>query len=153
GARRVVSERVIIKKELTNLGKRLLRPGDLLNHMTNAARAVSMAAHSLRPQAERAARFAAATCIERQIRMQQIADEVVPDGEVACVQGCQERRRAEGLKDRAVLAVPGDAIAITIREAGDLSSGASRRTLLDGEVEFVARDKIDDGGSAQASFR
>src|SRR5215469_3175863 len=64
GARRVVSERIVIKKELADLGKCLLRPGNLLSHMTNAAGPIAMPPHSLRPQAERAARLAAASCIE-----------------------------------------------------------------------------------------
>ena len=66
GARQVVGEGIVVEEELLHLREGLLRPGDLLDDMADAARAIAMPAHGLRPQAEGAARFAAAPGVERE---------------------------------------------------------------------------------------
>ena len=88
------------KKNSFTCGKCLLRPGDLLDHMADAARAVAMAADGLRPQAEGAARFAAAAGIERDVGVLQIADEVILDPQVALVDRRDERQLVHVLEDR-----------------------------------------------------
>ena len=67
------------KKNSFTCGKAFCAQRDLLDHMADAAGAVAMAADRLRPQAEGAARFAAAAGVERDVGMLQIADEVVLD--------------------------------------------------------------------------
>ena len=68
GARQIVGEGVVVEEELLHLREGLLRPGDLLDHMADAAGAVAMAADGLRPEAEGAARFAAAAGVDARCR-------------------------------------------------------------------------------------
>ena len=49
GARQIVGERVVVEKELLHLRERLLRPRDFLDHMPDAARAITVTADGLRP--------------------------------------------------------------------------------------------------------
>ena len=60
GARQVVGEGVVVEEELLDLREGLLRPVHLVDDVADAARAIAVPADGLRPQAERAARFAAA---------------------------------------------------------------------------------------------
>ena len=53
--------------------------------MLDAAHPVPMATDRLRPQAEGAARLAAAAGVERDVRVLQIADEIILDPEVALI--------------------------------------------------------------------
>ena len=76
GAGQVVGEGVVVEEEFLDLREGLFRPGDFLGHMADAAGAVAMAADGLRPQAEGAARLAAAPGIDRQIGMLQVAAEI-----------------------------------------------------------------------------
>src|SRR6185437_9126034 len=71
-----------------------------------------MPAHGLRPQAEGAARFAAAAGVQRHVRVQQIADEIVLDPQVALVDLGDERKLVHVLKDGAVLVVDDRARAV-----------------------------------------
>ena len=66
GARQVVGEGVVVEEELLHLREVLLGQADLLDDVADAAGPVAMAAHGLRPQAEGAARLAAAAGIERE---------------------------------------------------------------------------------------
>ena len=79
GARQVVGEGVVVEEEFLHLREGFLRPGDLLDHVADAARAVAVAADGLRPQAEGAARFAAAPGVDRDVGMLEVADEIVLD--------------------------------------------------------------------------
>ena len=89
-ARAIVGEGVVVEEEFLDLRKRRFRPADLVDDMADAARAVAMAAHRLRPQAEGAARFAAAAGVERDVGMPEIADEIILDGQVALVDGASQ---------------------------------------------------------------
>ena len=91
-ARQVVGQRVVVEEELLDLRERLLRPCQLLDDVADAARAIAMAADGLRPQAEGAARFAAAAGVERDVGVLQIADEIILDLEVALVDRRDERQ-------------------------------------------------------------
>src|SRR5262249_35803593 len=68
-ARTIVGEGIVVEEEFLHLRERGFRPADLVDDVADAARAVAMAADGLRPQAERAARFAAAAGIERNVRV------------------------------------------------------------------------------------
>ena len=89
-ARAIVGKGVVVEEEFLDLRERRFRPADLVDDMADAARAVAMTADRLRPQAEGAARFAAAAGIERNVGMPEIADEVILDGQVALVDGASQ---------------------------------------------------------------
>src|SRR5208283_5879614 len=75
GSRRVVGEGVVVEEELFDLRKGGLGPTDLFEHMADAAGAIAMPAHGLRPEAECAARFAAPPRVERDVWVFQVAVE------------------------------------------------------------------------------
>ncbi len=79
GPRPVVGEGVVVEEVLLHLREEPLRVRDLGHHVLDRARAVAVAAHRLRPQAEGALRAAAAAGVERDVGMLQVADEVVLD--------------------------------------------------------------------------
>ena len=105
GARRVVGEGVVVEEELLHLRERRFGPAYLVDHVADAARAIAMPADRLRPQAEGAARFAAAAGVERDVGVLEIADEVILDLEVALVDLAHERERIHVLEDGAFLVV------------------------------------------------
>ena len=76
-----------------------------------------MPADGLRPQAEGAARFAAAAGVERDIGVQQVADEIVFDAQVALVDLGDEGKLVHVLQDRAILVVHDPAGAVAIGDA------------------------------------
>ena len=127
GARQIVGEGVVVEEELLHLGERLLRPGDLLDDVADRAGAVAMAADRLRPQAEGAARFAAAPGIDREIGMLQVADEIILDVEVALIDRRDERQAVHVLQDRALVVVDDDARRIAVGQAGDVGPRLVRR--------------------------
>ena len=112
--------------------------------MADAAGAVAMAAHGLRPQAEGAARLAAASGIDRDIGMLEIADEIVLDLQVALVDRRDEGQRVHVLEDRPRPRCGGwrrrrrasdsPTMSVQILAVGD---------FLDGEIEFIAGDEIE----------
>src|SRR5256885_14284511 len=108
-----------------------------------AARAVAMAAHRLRPQAEGAARLAAATGIDRDIGMLEVADEVILDLEVALIDLGDEGQLVHVLEDGAVPIMGDRAGDIAIGNPVDFVEGEPVGNLLDGEIELVARDEVD----------
>ena len=142
-ARQVVGQRVVVEEDLLDLRERLHRPFQLVDDVADAARAVVVAADGLRPQAEGAARFAAAPGVERQIGVPQIADEIVLDLEIALVDRRDERQLVHVVQDGALGVVDDAAVALAIRQAGDAAEVAALRHLLDGEIELVAGDEIE----------
>ena len=82
GPRKVVGERVIVEEELAHLGEVALGPGDLGLDARRASHPVPMAADRLRPQAEGALGSAAPPRVERDVGVQEIADEVVLDRQI-----------------------------------------------------------------------
>ena len=110
-ARQVVGQRVVVEEHLLDLRERLHRPFQLVDDVSDAAGAVVVSAHGLRPQAEGAARFAAAPGVERQIRMPQVADEVVLDLEIALVDRRDERQLVHVVQHGAVGVVDDAAVA------------------------------------------
>src|SRR5207249_10539298 len=134
---------VVIEKELLDLRERLLRPCDLLHDVANAARAIAMAADGLRPQAEGATRLAAASGVERDVRMLEITNEVVLDPEVALVALRHEWQRVHILQRGTRRIVHDASICAAVRESGYRAPIPAFRDFLDGEVEFITGDEID----------
>src|SRR5262249_60034674 len=99
----VVGERVVVEEEFLDVREGGARPGQLLDHMPDAAYAVAVPADGLRPQAEGATRFAAAAGVERDVGMLQVAAEVVLDDEVALVDRRDERQLIHVLENGALL--------------------------------------------------
>ena len=85
GARQIVGEGVVVEEKLPHLREIFLRRGHFRFHAVRAAHPVAVPAQRLRPQAERALRAAAPARVERDVRMLQVADEVVLDGQIALV--------------------------------------------------------------------
>src|SRR5260370_2362296 len=84
--------------------------------------------------------------------MFKIAAEIVLDDEVALVNRRDEWQFVHVLEDGAVLVVHDDAGGVAPGEPADAAEVAPLRYLLDGEIEFVARDKIDRRRSFEARF-
>src|SRR5581483_7337903 len=101
GPRTVVREGVVIEEKFLHLRKSLLGPAHFLDHVADAARPVAMTADRLRPQTEGAARFTAAPGIERDVRMLQITDKIILDGEIALVNRRYERQFVHVLQNGA----------------------------------------------------
>src|SRR5579862_3629607 len=114
---------------------------------------VIVPAHGLRPQAEGAARFAAAARVDRDVGMLQIADEVVLHHQVALVDRRDPGKAVHVVQDRAILVVHDDALIVAERQPLDRGLVVAVGDLLDGEVELVARDEIDRGAVLQRAFR
>ncbi len=142
GARTVVGEGVVVEEELLDLRELRLGARDLGHHVGSAARAVAVPADRLRPEAEGAARLAATAGIEREVGMQQIADEVILDHEVALVDVDHPGQRIHVLDDGALGIVHHRAVALVAQPENALERAALRH-LLDGEVELGAADEID----------
>ena len=75
--------------------------------------------------------------------MPQIADKIIVDIEIAFIDRRDKRQVVHIFQDRALVVMNNDPGRISIRQAGDLAPGPVFRHLLDGEIELVARDKID----------
>ena len=86
GARQIVGERIVVEEELAApAGNSFLARRHFGFDVVCAAHPVAVPAQRLRPQAECALRTAAPAGVERDVRMLQVADEVVLDGQVALV--------------------------------------------------------------------
>ena len=110
--------------------------------MLDRARAIALAADGLRPQTERALRAAAPAGVERDVRVKQVADEVVLDREIAPIHVDDVRQRIHVLEDRAIGRVP-DAAVLAEAESEDVAQRPALGHFLDREVELVARDEVD----------
>src|SRR5262249_22244097 len=99
GARPVVGEGVVVEEVLAHLRETALGAGDLGRHVARAARAIAVAADGLRPQTKSALRPAAAARVQRNVRMQQVTDEVVLDDEIALVDIGDKRQLVHVFED------------------------------------------------------
>jgi hypothetical protein len=91
GARQIVGEGVVVEEEFLHLRESRFARRISSRH-AGRAHAVAVPADGLRPQAEGAARFAAAPGVERHVGVLQVADEVVLDAQVALVDLGDERQ-------------------------------------------------------------
>ena len=139
------------KKYSRTCGKCRTARGDLRHHVLHAARAIAMAPHRLGPETEGALGAAAAARVERDVGMEQVADEVLLDHEVALIHVHHEGQGVHVLEGRA-LGRPPEAIAVAVAEPAHRAERAALRDLLDGEVEVRPRHELDGRGRRQRRF-
>ena len=150
GAPGVGGEGVVVEEQLLHLGEAPLQLRALLEDVPDAARAVAVAGRHLRPEAEGAARRAAAAGVERHVRVLAVRAVVLLVVEVARVDVGGERQRVEllgGERRRLVVlhvgAVAEEADAVDVLERPSLGDRDHR------QVELLARDVVDHAGVAQ----
>ncbi len=112
-----------------------------------------MPAHGLRPQAEGAARTAAAAGVDRHIGVLQVADEVVVDLQVALVDRRHEGQLVHVLDHRALPVVFERAVRQAVGQAQDVLERLARGHVLAGVVELLAADEVDGLARAQRAAR
>ena len=152
-ARQIVGQRVVVEEDLLDRRKGLARVFDLGDHMFDRAHAIIVAADRLRPKAERAARFAAAPRVKREVGVLEIAAEIAVDVEVALVDRRHERQEVHIGQDLAILVVNDRAFGVAVGNALDLRPVQAFGDVLDREVEFVAGDEIERVRRFEALFR
>src|ERR1700749_3514086 len=100
--------------------------------MPEAADGIFLDAQGLGPKAEGAMRFATAARIDRDIRVHQIADEIILDPEIAGIDVRDERKQGHVLERRALAVMDDLAGGIAIAHAVDRLPGLTLGNLLDG---------------------
>ena len=85
GARQVGGEGVVVEEELLDLREELLHVGHFVGDILRRADAVFVAADGLRPEAEGALGGASAAGVEAHVGMEQVADEILLDLQVALI--------------------------------------------------------------------
>ena len=148
---RVVGEGVVVEEELLELGEVVEALAHLRGHVLGAANAEAMPLDGLRPQAEGAAREAAAARVEGEIRVESLADLIVLDAQVALVDVGHVGQRVHVHGHRTVLRVD-DAATLTVAETIDLLEAPALGDLLDRVVELAARHEVDALGGLERSF-
>src|SRR5262249_4190856 len=124
-SRPIVGERVIVEEVLLDLGKVSAGHADLFDDVLDRPGPIPVTADRLGPEAKRAFRAAAASRIERYVRMQEVADEVVLDGQVPLVHVDDERQLVHPFENGTIGSVPGG---LTIEKAQ--SEGLAKRPAL-----------------------
>src|SRR5262249_59351657 len=140
-ARQVVGERVVVEEVLLYLREMAARPRNLGDDVLDRPRAIAMAAHRLRPETERAARPASPPRVERHVRVQEVADEVLLDHQIALIDVHDERQRVHVLERRPLRRALEVAVG-SIAEPGHFRERTSLRDLLDREVELAPRHQL-----------
>src|SRR3989304_3408228 len=113
---------------------------------------VPMPSDGLGPEAERAFRAAASARVERDVGMQQIANEVVADGKVALIDVHDKGQGVHVLEGWPVGRMA-DMSIVSVAEAEDRAERPAMRHLPDGEVEFMASDELDSLRRTQGTLR
>ena len=150
GALRVGRERVVVEEELLHVGEVPLEALALLEHVLDAARAVAVAGRHLRPQAERAARRAAAARVERHVRVLAVGAVVLLVVEVARVDVGRERQGVQLLGgERLGLVVLLVDPVLEVTDAGDVTVLPALGDPDDRHVELFPRDVVDDAAVAE----
>ena len=142
-AREVRGEGVVIEEKFPDLREYLLHVGHLVGDVLRTADAILVSADGLRPKAERALRRAAASRVHAHVGMQQVADEVVLDLEVALVHVGDPRERVHVLDHLALLVVDDLAVGVAEGESVDGFNRAILGDFLAGEIELLAPDPVD----------
>ncbi len=152
-ARQVVSQRVVVEEEFLDLRKRLFGPFHFRNDILDRTHTVFVSAHRLRPQAERAARLAAAAGVERNIGVLQIAAVIILDGEVALVDRRHPREGSPYCRERGGPRCGRCVALVSIGQPLDVAPGHAVGDLLDREVELIAGHEIDGARGYEALLR
>ena len=148
-ARQVVGEGVVVEEVLLDLREQPRGVRDLGHDVVDGPRAIALAAHRLRPQAERAARAAAAARVEGHVRMLQVADEVALDVEIAPVDVDDPRQAVHVLERRPLRRPPQLSGRVAVAQAGHLGQRPALGDLLDREVELGAAHEVERGRGGQ----
>src|SRR5271157_4130395 len=119
GARRVVGEGVVVEEYLFDFRECVQGPAHLFHDVSDAPGPVAVAADRLRPETERAARFAASPGVKGQIGVLQIADEVLSDVEVSFVDRRHEGQPVHVLEKGTRRIMNDQASPVSIRQAAD----------------------------------
>src|SRR5262249_6513309 len=92
-------------------------------------------------------------CVERKVRVLQIADKIVLNDKMALIGGRYPGQRIHVLEHLAVLVVDDSAAPVAVGQPLDVLPGHLVGDFLDREVEFVAGDEIDSGRVEEALLR
>ena len=114
----------------------------------DAAHAVEVAADRLRPQTEGTLRLAAAPGVERQIRMLQVAVEIVGDRQIAAV-NVEDRRKRVHVGDDRTLGRADDAAVLAVCQAVDLAQRLAGGDVDARVIELADAHPVDRGRAAQ----
>ena len=136
-----------------DLREEFLGAADFGDHILDRAGAVFMPADRLRPQAEGAMGFAAAASIHRDIRVHQVADEIVFHPQMLGIDLGDEGQLVHVVQDRAVFVLDQRAAGVTVHDAVDFGERLALGDFLDGEVELIAGDEIDGFRAGERFFR
>ena len=152
GARRLDIESIVVEEKLLHFRPVLLDLRHFSRHIVGGALAPRMSAQSLRPQAERALRRAAARGVERNVGMQQERHVVTRNVEIALVDVGDVRQRIQILNLRRVRIVHDLAI-LQERNAGNLFQRLALGVVDHGVVKLLAGNEIDRRTIAQRLLR
>src|SRR5579883_1420236 len=141
GAREIIGESVIIKEKLSYLREVFLGSSHFGFDAVGATHAIAMSTQGLRPKTESAFRTATPARIEGHIRMLEIADEVVFDGEIALID-LDNRRQSVHIFDGRPRASNTNLAVVTIGDALNLSEWFAGSNFGAGVVELAERDPI-----------
>jgi hypothetical protein len=117
---------------------------DFRHHVFRTPGAVTVAADGLRPQAEGAARLAAAPGIKRNVRMLQVTDKIIFDHQIALV-NIHHPRQLVHIFDHGAVAVMHHLAIDFVADAVDFRKRTTGGDIIDGKIEFVARDEVNRG--------
>ena len=149
GARQVGGEGVVVEEELAHLREELLHVGHFVGDVLRGADAVFVPADGLRPEAEGALGRAAAAGVEAHVGMEQVADEILLDLQVALIDVGHPGQRVH-VGDHLALGVVLDlAVLVAVAQAGDGVERAAFGDFLAGEIEFLAPDPVNGRGGLQ----
>ena len=142
GAREVRGERVVVEEKFAHLRENFLHVGHLVRDVLRRTDAILVAADGLRPEAERTLRRAATSRIHRDVGMQQIADEIFFNLQIAFIDVRDPRERVHVLDHFALGIVDDLAVLVFVGKPGDAREVAVFGDFLAGEIKFLAAHPV-----------
>ena len=128
-ARQVRGEGVVIEEKFAHLRENFLHVGHFVGDILRRADAVFVSADGLRPEAEGALGRAAAAGIHRNVGMQQVADEIFFDLQIAFIDIRHPRQRVHVRNHFALGVVFDFPVLVLVRQTGDGRKFAVLRRL------------------------
>ena len=145
GARQIRGEGVVVEEKFAHLRENFLHVGHFVGDVLRRADAIFVSADGLRPEAEGALRRAAAAGIHRNVRMQQVADEIFFDLQIAFIDVRHPRQRVHVRNHFALGIVFDFAVLVLVGQAGDGRKVAVFGDFLAGEIKFLAAHPVNRG--------